>query len=126
MEYKKYTLEPGLNEHCFINNKKYNNIALYWKFTIDSPYIKTEILTYNEHNNSVKKVRNYDSVKHYFTYDTPNLNAIQKNNLLDVFKSVDDLWSYECKNISGKIIKINFFVPENCNVELCCFDVNEP
>ena len=125
MEYKKCSLTAGLNEHCYINENKHKNIAIYWKFSIDSPYIKTEILTYDEYNNSVKKVRGYDSIKHYFTYDTLNLNPEQKNELNNVSTTCENLWSFERKHDSRRIIKINFFVPEDCEVELCCFELSE-
>ena len=120
MEYKKYDLHAGLNEDIFINDQKHKNVIIYWKFFSASYYIKTEICTYNNHNNSCKILRKYEGSHHY--------RVTNKSLFSELIKCEDsncnDVWEYKYNETIGKIIKLNFFVPEDCVVEIYLIPIN--
>ena len=90
-----YDLNKGLNENIFINDTKKSNLTFYWKFDIKNPYQKVEICTYNENNNSCKKLTNYNP--HYY----------YKKNINDHFFEENEIWYYNYTDSIGKIIIIN-------------------
>ena len=118
MEEKKYTissfnLKEGLNENIYINDNKKSDFIFCWKFDKPSYLEKVELCTYNENNNSCKKLTKYESGDYFIAPE-------QIKNL--IFLPNDEIWYYHYIDSIGKIIKINVFCSKKCTLYIYEFN----
>ena len=84
---------------------------------MNSPYIKTQISTYNEYNNSVNTIQKYHSDKYYNTIDQNIFNTLACLRVLD-----DDnnnyIWNYSYSSNKRNTLLLHFSVPYDCIVKI--------